>query len=433
MNDHFVPRILVSTLLFLTAYSAVAASEPAGVPRFKEQPVIRLRAARAFLESTDQQRESADHSAAGGFSFDRGSHGDSETDSESEKESVDQTRTSGGTRSDGDDRQGIELVSAKASSQDSRIDDAVENGADENHRQEDLPSEHRRLMPDEVFSNESEDACTEESSEAFVSRFRQSFFQGASVSMGTVGTGDNDTLSVRHFQVSATGAIPLGGSETITDNMLMVTPGFRADYIDAPPLTDIPNELFEPSLTFFWRRVINDRLSSSLIVTPSIRSDFTTGDDAFRIFGLALLTWETIPDELWMSAGGVYLDRADLSALPAVGLTWKPTPVWKIDVQFPQPKISYRLEKNGGESESWLYLGGGFGGNTWAVTRASGASDQLTLSELRMVVGYEKLIAGNRGGFAEMGWAFDRQMEYLNVPGEQAFDDALVARVGISF
>ncbi|MFN8710211.1 MAG: hypothetical protein ACK50J_26355, partial [Planctomyces sp.] len=222
-------------------------------------------------------------------------------------------------------------------------------------------------------------------------------------------------------------------SETITDNMLMVTPGFRADYIDAPPLTDIPNELFEPSLTFFWRRVINDRLSSSLIVTPSIRSDFTTGDDAFRIFGLALLTWETIPDELWMSAGGVYLDRADLSALPAVGLTWKPTPVWKIDVQFPQPKISYRLEKNGGESESWLYLGGGFGGNTWAVTRASGASDQLTLSELRMVVGYEKLIAGNRGGFAEMGWAFDRQMEYLNVPGEQAFDDALVARVGISF
>jgi hypothetical protein len=50
-----------------------------------------------------------------------------------------------------------------------------------------------------------------------------------------------------------------------------------------------------------------------------------------------------------------------------------------------------------------------------------------------MVVGYEKLIAGNRGGFAEMGCAFDREMAYLNVPGEQAFDDALVARVGISF
>lgn len=266
-----------------------------------------------------------------------------------------------------------------------------------------------------------------------VSRFRNGFLQGIQFSTGTVGTGGSDTLSVQHVQTAVSVAVPLGNEEKITDNVLMISPGIRADMLDAPVALDLPDTLFEPSLQFFWRRVFNDRLSSSVIFAPALRTDFETSENAFRIFGLATLNWEAIPDKLWLSGGAVYLDRADYTALPAAGLTWMPVPVLKLDIQFPQPRVSYRLNKDGANSESWLYLAGGFGGNTWAVTRNNGQADELTLSELRMVTGYERLLAGNRGGFGEVGWAFNRSAEYLKTPLEMDFQDTFVARIGITF
>lgn len=268
---------------------------------------------------------------------------------------------------------------------------------------------------------------------ASVSRFRNGFLQGIQISTGTVGAGGSDTLSIQHVQTAVTVAVPLGNEEKITDNVLMVSPGIRADMLDAPAALDLPDTLFEPSLQFFWRRVVNDRLSSSVIFAPALRTDFETSENAFRIFGLATLNWEAVPDKLWLSGGAVYLDRADYTALPAAGLTWMPVPVLKLDIQFPQPRVSYRLNKDGADSESWLYLAGGFGGNTWAVTRNSGQADELTLSELRMVTGYERLLAGNRGGFGEIGWAFNRSAEYLKTPLEMDFQDTFVARIGITF
>ncbi len=261
-----------------------------------------------------------------------------------------------------------------------------------------------------------------------IPRFRQGALQGISVSAGRI-AGSSDSLDMQHLAASVGFAVPLGSFE----NLLLVSPMFRTDFLDAPTGADLPDTLYETGLKFFHRREISDRLGSLFIVTPSVRSDFTTGQDAFRIFGLAMLTWQTVPDRLTLSGGFVYLDRSDITALPAVGLLWTPTPQWSIDLQFPQPKVSYRVAKNGAVSESWVYLSGGFGGNTWAVTRNSGATDELTLSDLRMMVGFEKIIADNRGWFAEAGWVFDRQLEYIRVPAEQTFSDAYLLRTGISF
>ena len=264
--------------------------------------------------------------------------------------------------------------------------------------------------------------------DAPVRRFRQGALQGISVSAGRI-AGGSDSLEIQYLAASVGFAVPLGSPK----NLLFVSPMFRTDFLDAPSGTDVPDTLYETGLKFFHRHEISDQLGSLFIVTPSVRSDFTTGQDAVRIFGLAMLTWNTVPDKLTLSGGFVYLDRSDISALPAVGLLWTPTPRWSIDLQFPQPKISCRVAKNGADSESWIYLSGGFGGNTWAVTRNTGATDELTLSDLRMMVGFEKLIADNRGWFAEAGWVFDRELEYVRVPAEQSFSDAYLLRTGISF
>lgn len=263
-----------------------------------------------------------------------------------------------------------------------------------------------------------------------VTRFRNGPFQGVQAAFGTVGGGTGDEyLNNDHVMISSGVAIPLGSME----NVLMISPSFRTDFLRFSEGTDLPDFLYETGVRFFWKKPVSENITSIVAVTPSIRSDFTTTDRAFRIFGLAMLTWEKIPDELSFSAGFVYLDRSDLAAIPAVGMIWKPTTDWKIDISFPQPRISRCLSRNGCVSESWAYLAGGFGGNTWAVTRLNGTTDELTLSDLRLFVGYEKLLAENRGWFVEAGWVFNRSVEYSQTAFTQDYSDALLLRGGVSF
>jgi hypothetical protein len=100
------------------------------------------------------------------------------------------------------------------------------------------------------------------------------------------------------------------------------------------------------------------------IVTPGVRTDFRNSDGAVRLFGLGLLTWQAVPERLALSGGAVYTGRDDFPVLPAAGLLWTPSPEWKFDVQFPSPRISRRLMKDGQSSELWGYLSGVFADNS---------------------------------------------------------------------
>ena len=262
-----------------------------------------------------------------------------------------------------------------------------------------------------------------------LARFRKSFFQGAYASYGTISDDPDSGIMVRTIETNGTFAVPLGSME----NVITFTPYIRADLLEAAAVFDVPETLFDTGVKMFWRRPINERLGSMLLVTPSVRSDFTTSEGAFRIFGLALLTWQWVPDKVSISGGVVYTGRDDFPILPAMGLLWTPAPDWKFDAQFPSPRISHRLSRNAGKSETWAYLAGVFGGNTWAVTRAGGVKDELTLSDLRLVTGIEYIQCENRGVYAEIGYVFNRSLEYENVPLQRELDSAVMMRAGISF
>jgi hypothetical protein len=216
-----------------------------------------------------------------------------------------------------------------------------------------------------------------------IRRFKKQAIQSVSVSGGWLGATRGNDLSSSFFETSIGLGVPLGligrkfaGSDQQVSsrrteqvangapNILGITPSFRVDFIDAAPGIDVPAELFETGINFFYRKPIDDRWSAMAIVRPSVRSDFTTSDEAFRIFGLGLLNWDYRPDVLSFSFGAVYLDRADLPLLPAVGLTWTPKPTSKLDLRFPQSKLAFRLAKDGGNSETWSYVTAGIGGNT---------------------------------------------------------------------
>lgn len=260
-----------------------------------------------------------------------------------------------------------------------------------------------------------------------VNRFRKQALQTVIVSGGYVASTRGD-LNQSFLETSVKLGVPLGNF----DNILGVTPSFRTDFLGSEEGlgVDVPAELFETGVTFFYRRPLTDELSAMAIVRPSIRSDFTTSQDAFRLFGLGLVNWECVPDELTLSAGAVFLDRADLPILPAVGLTWTPRATLKADLQFPTSRLSLRLAKDGSQSETWSYLSAGLGGNTWAVSRASGLPDELTLRDIRLVLGVDYLKDGGGGWFAELGYLFNRSIEYRNHQTQVDLSNALILQAG---
>ena len=279
----------------------------------------------------------------------------------------------------------------------------------------------------EICAEQSCEQCTD--CEAPLVRHRNGFIQGAQVNYSSIGDDPATGIVVRTVDTSAGFAIPLGSME----NLISITPYFRADLLEAAAIFDVPDSLYDTGVKMLWRRPISERLGSMILVTPSVRSDFQTSENAFRLFGLGLLTWQWVPKTLSISGGAVYTGREDYPVLPAMGLMWTPSPRWKYDIQFPSPRISYRLAKSGCDHETWGYVSGVFGGNTWAVKRAGGVSDELTLSDLRLVFGLEHLQPQNRSVFVEAGYVFNRSIEYTNIPFQQDLDAAMMLRMGVSF
>ena len=259
--------------------------------------------------------------------------------------------------------------------------------------------------------------------------YKKGAIQKASVSAGWLSSFKSNELSTSFVEVSLSSGIPLGSF----DNILGITPSFRTEYINAAPDVDIPSELFETGISFFLKRKFSDNWSAMGIFAPSIRSDFTTSENALRFFGLGLLTWQAVPDRIAWSFGAVFLGRADLPVLPAIGLKYTPSRRTTYDLRFPESRVSWRLTKNGSHSESWLYVSGGFGGNTWAVTRNDGSHDELSLNYLRLLVGAEYLLDGGGRMFIETGGAFNRRLEYESDQSEQTFANAVILQGGINY
>lgn len=265
--------------------------------------------------------------------------------------------------------------------------------------------------------------------EAKLDRYKKGFLQKASVSTGWLSGGSGSELNSSFIELSLETAIPLGSFERI----IGVTPSFRTDYIDAIDGIDSPSELHQAGVSFYIPHKINDRWSAMAIVSPSVRSDFTTSDNAMRVFGLALLTWQAKPDKLAVSFGALYPDRADLPILPALGLKWTPNSRTIYDIRFPESRFSWRLAKDSYRSETWMYISGGFGGNTWAVTRADGSHDELSLKDLRLLFGVEHLLDGGGRLFVESGLAFSRTLEYEATEFEQSFGNAVIIQAGLTY
>ncbi len=257
-------------------------------------------------------------------------------------------------------------------------------------------------------------------------KYKRQALQSVFFTAGKTIDSDAGGLSTSFFEAGIGSGIPLGSF----DHLLGVTPRVRIDWLENASQLDLPSHLYAFDCQFFYRNELNEKLSVLGIVSPSIRSDLTTSDQAVRFFALGLLNWEYVPDRLTISAGAVMLGRADLPVLPAIGLLWTPNSKTKFDLRFPLARAAYRLEKEGSTRELWTFISAGIGGNTWAVTRPDGNTDEFSLRDYRVMVGVERLEDGGGRCFIETGIAFGRQSVFESDDAETKYGNAILLSGG---
>lgn len=213
---------------------------------------------------------------------------------------------------------------------------------------------------------------------------------------------------------------------------LLISPSATSHFLDGPSTVDLPSEVYSFELEFRYMRQVTSRFGIDVGFAPSYFGDLhNDSHEAWRVTGRALAAWDWTPT-IKLVAGGLVLGRSDYPAIPAGGVIWKPNPDWRLDFIFPRPRFSYRYLVDC-DVEYRTYLGGEFGGNTWAIDRTGGVADKFTYSDLRMMLGWERYTPRGLNGRLEIGWVFDRKITLQSgLPGFKP-NDTLMARGEVSF
>jgi len=213
---------------------------------------------------------------------------------------------------------------------------------------------------------------------------------------------------------------------------LTITPGFQTHFLDGPLRTDLPGQLYNVRTEFSYKRQLTQRLGGEIAVSPGWYSDFeSSNSDALRIIS-RVLGFYALSKQTQFAFGILYLDREDVGLLPAVGLIHAPNESTRIELIFPKPRLA-KLVRRGPCSQQWVYLGGEFGGGSWAVARTSGLEDIATYSDLRLIVGVETKNDGGATWLVEAAYVFARELEYASGLGDFNPSDTAMVRTGITF
>ena len=195
------------------------------------------------------------------------------------------------------------------------------------------------------------------------------------------------------------------------------TPSIQTYFVDGPTVTDLPARLYAIQAEIRTLIPLKPDFILDLSVIPGLFTDFEqSGSDAFRIQARALAMYIWSPTSTFVF-GVLYLDRFDIQMLPSGGWIYTPGPNWRFEVVFPRPKLGMRLSQTATYSR-WAYMAGEFGGDKFAVERVDGSKDRLVYRDLRLIFGIEQKYVNGRSLFLELGYVFERRIEFASRRGE---------------
>ena len=242
------------------------------------------------------------------------------------------------------------------------------------------------------------------------------FFQGASMEYVWMPGNGPQELGINDVELSATFALPFFYNP---DSPLYVTPGFAAHYWNGPSValvpapSDFPPRTYDAYLDAEWNPQINQVLGGELSFRVGVYSDFTkVVNESLRYQGRGVMVLSLSPN-MQVKAGVEYLDRQRIKLFPVGGLVWSPSPDYRFEIVFPDPKLAVRLQSFG-NTDWWLFFRGEYGGGSWTIKGvAPGETDLLAqrdYNDTRAAVGVEFDSASRADGFFEVGVAFEREI-----------------------
>ncbi|MEM9645421.1 MAG: hypothetical protein AAF989_10530, partial [Planctomycetota bacterium] len=201
---------------------------------------------------------------------------------------------------------------------------------------------------------------------------------------------------------------------------LLLGTGFH--FLNGPISPDLPPRLFDFQAAVHTRKAFTNREMLDLKLGVGAFSDFEgSSRKGIRFPGHAVMYSEH--SESCVSVLGLeVLDRDDISLLPVGGWVFRPHPDTVVECVFPRPRVQLKLD--GGSA---MYLGGELGGGTWAFERSNGADDNVTYRDLRITFGVMDFDDDSSNAL-EIGWSFDRSLEFRSGQGDQELDGAFLLR-----
>lgn len=201
---------------------------------------------------------------------------------------------------------------------------------------------------------------------------------------------------------------------------------------------DLPTEAYSAFLDAGWQSDPTAIFGAELGVRVGMFSAFdANSSDSLRILGRGIGRVRLTPQTA-LRLGVLYLDRNRVKLLPAAGILWQPSPFTRLDIFFPEPKLSSYLTTIG-NLDSWWYVAGYYGGGSWTVRRDNGQRDSIDINDIRIVIGLEwgrndLIREGRRCGFAELGVVFERELLYKHNPQDNLdLKNTFVVRVGYGY
>ena len=204
-----------------------------------------------------------------------------------------------------------------------------------------------------------------------------------------------------------------------------ITTAFNLHLLSGPSVFPLPPRLYDFSLGYQKRGRVKDFMSYDLASSIGIFSDFEdSAMDGVRFPGHAVGMLHFKP-ELDVVFGVDYLSRDDIKMLPVGGISWRPQtmPDLRFDLIFPRPRIDYSID-----NQSKIYLAGRMGGGTWDIEFPNNDNDVMTYRDLQLLLGLERRSLDGDLSSLEIGYVFDRRLEFRTLSQTTEFDDAFVLR-----
>jgi hypothetical protein len=222
--------------------------------------------------------------------------------------------------------------------------------------------------------------------------------------------GTDDDLGI----ASARGSIGLAKLKGV-----ILRPTVAAYFLSGPNQTDLPSRVYDAELEATWMHRFNDRFRMHVSARGGVYSDFNTSEDfekSLRVSGTGIGAFEVNPD-LQLVLGVAYFNLGDVWAWPVAGVVYQPSDEIRLELLFPEARISALINENEFFTER-AYLGAKFFGRTWQVDRTIGMRDRVTYSDWRITAGHEIRYVYGISTFVEFGYAFNRELEYRSGVGD---------------